>query len=430
MGGTGIVGGRTVYQFGMSHARLVYSLLLMAACWAARPGAALAQHDHPNGNGVRFQLGAQAIGLVTHATPAMQGRDLTEGYLSQPAVAAHLAYRALQFTGMLNLEGLTLKRGELNAGIWGEGYMDRRHPHTYLHEAVLTAATTVLGTQLSLSAGRGFAPFGTDDPMVRRLVKYPTNHHLSQILERLVVIGAARHGPVSLEAGVFNGDEPLAPDDLGSLDRFGDSWAARATLAPRAGVELAASYADVTSPEQPFGGGLDHRAWNVAARAERSLGANQVYGLVEIGRAGERSGDFEIFHFNTVLLEGAVQRSGWEVAARFEQSDRPEEERTTDLFRSVRPATDANILGTTEWTIGTLQLSRSLNLGSLRVRPFVEVARSAADPNEKPAIIDPAGLYGSDRMWSFSFGIRSSIGMTHRRMGRYGAGLPAMHPSH
>lgn len=401
----------------------------MGGCWLARPDEAVAQHEHPARGGVRYQLGAHGIGLMTHATPAMQGRDLTEGYLSQPAVAAHLEYGALQFTGMLNLEGRTLKRGELNAGIWGEGYMDRRHPHTYLHEAVLTGTTTLLGTGLSLSVGRGFAPFGTDDPMVRRLVKYPTNHHLSQILERLVVIGAARHGAVMLEAGLFNGDEPLAPDDLGSLNRFGDSWAARATLWPLAGVELSASYADVTSPEQPFGGGLDHRAWNAAARVQRSFGANQVYGLFEIGRAGERSGDFEAFHFNTVLLEGAVQRSGWEVAARFEQSDRPEEERTTNLFRSVRPATDANILGTTEWTIGTLQLSRSFRAGSLTVQPFVEVARAAADPNEKPAIIDPAGLYGSARMWSFSVGIRGAVGMMHKRMGRYGAALPAAHTS-
>ena len=89
-----------------------------------------------------------------------------------------------------NLEGWTLDRGELNAGVWGEGYVDRRHPHTFLHELILSATTSLAGFDASLSAGRGFAPFGTDDPMVRPFVKYPANHHLAQILERWVAIGA------------------------------------------------------------------------------------------------------------------------------------------------------------------------------------------------------------------------------------------------
>lgn len=401
--GSGIVTRKTVYQLVLS------GLVLVAPV-----------------NAQQARFGAHAVGLVTHATPAMQGQDLTEGYLSQPGLSAHLRYKALEFSGMLNLEGLTLKRGELNAGVWGEGYMDRRHPHTYLHEAVLSATTDVLGSRFSLSAGRGFAPFGTDDPMARHFVKYPTNHHLSQILERLVLIGAVRSGPVIFEGAVFNGDEPLSPEDVGSFDRFGDSWSARATLLPVDGIELSGSLADVTSPEQPFGGGLDHVAWNAAARFERNVQGHDVYALVEVGRASERSGDLEVFHFNTALAEVAVERRGWGLALRLEQSDRPEEERQLNLFRSVRPATDNNILGTTEWTVVSARVSRTLQWKKLRAAPFIEVVRASADPNEKPAIIDPEGLYGSSKLWSFSIGIRSSVGMQHRRMGRYGAALPAV----
>ena len=40
----------------------------------------------------------------------------------------------------LDFEGLTLDRGQLNPGANGEGYADRRHPHTYLHEAIVTRA--------------------------------------------------------------------------------------------------------------------------------------------------------------------------------------------------------------------------------------------------------------------------------------------------
>ena len=40
----------------------------------------------------------------------------------------------------LDFEGLTLDRGQLNPGAYGEGYADRRHPHTYLHEAMASPA--------------------------------------------------------------------------------------------------------------------------------------------------------------------------------------------------------------------------------------------------------------------------------------------------
>ena len=40
---------------------------------------------------------------------------------------------------MLNLEGATIPEGELAPGNWGEGFVDRRHPHTYVHELMLTA---------------------------------------------------------------------------------------------------------------------------------------------------------------------------------------------------------------------------------------------------------------------------------------------------
>ena len=52
---------------------------------------------------------------------------------------------------------------------------------------------------------------------------------LGPLLERLVAIVAVRTGPLVLEGAVFNGDEPSSPTALGSPDRFGDSWSARAT---------------------------------------------------------------------------------------------------------------------------------------------------------------------------------------------------------
>jgi hypothetical protein len=140
------------------------------------------------------EVGAQAIGVVTRESPAIHGRDLTEGYLTQPIVMAmaSLWSDALEIKGTLDLEGVTIERGELNAGILGEGYIDRRHPHTYLHELVITAQRRFGDNGVSMTLGKGFAPFGTDDPMARPFEKYPINHQLAQILERAVAIGAFR----------------------------------------------------------------------------------------------------------------------------------------------------------------------------------------------------------------------------------------------
>src|SRR5690606_20685985 len=130
----------------------------------------------------------------------------------------------------LNFEAITQEDGELTFGAWGEGFIDRRHPHTLLHELMLSLNVwDAAAGSASISAGKGFAPFGTDDPMSRPGLKYPTNHHLSQILERWTVNGAYRRGGWSFEAGVFGGTEPDGPYDLSNIESFGDSWAARLT---------------------------------------------------------------------------------------------------------------------------------------------------------------------------------------------------------
>ncbi|MEW5930734.1 MAG: hypothetical protein AB1941_25010 [Gemmatimonadota bacterium] len=251
------------------------ALCAAALAWTSPAGAQ--EHAHPADpvpGAVRWSLGAQAIPLLTRADPAVDGDALTEAYLTQPNLMGHLSLwggRA-EATATLNLEGLTLRRGELNAGIWGEGYVDRRHPHTYLHEAmaVLRPLGTGRAVDVSLAAGKGFAPFGTDDPMSRPFVKFPANHHLSQVLERAVAVAAVRGGPLLLEGALFNGDEPQGPDDLPQWDRFGDSWSVRATLLPLHGLEASASHARLESPEHPLGGVLDQRKWSAAAARGRA----------------------------------------------------------------------------------------------------------------------------------------------------------------
>src|SRR5919106_2135363 len=81
------------------------------------------QHDHDSAHAAQrpvIRFGARAIGLVTHANPGLRGSNLTEAYITQPAISVHAAAAGVQLIGMFNFEGATLERGELNAGIWGE----------------------------------------------------------------------------------------------------------------------------------------------------------------------------------------------------------------------------------------------------------------------------------------------------------------------
>lgn len=369
---------------------------------------------------------AQAIPLVTRADPTATRGSLTEAYLTQPVVMAHGSWNWLRGIGTLNLEGLTLDRGELTTGGYGEGYVDRRHPHAYLHELLLGGEAARGDVRASLFAGRGFAPFGSDDPMVRPLEKYPVNHHLAQVLERVVAVAALRLGPVIGEIGAFNGDEPTSPGSSPEFDRFGDSWASRLTILPFDGGELSASLADVTSPEVRVGHGLDQRKTSLVARYSRETPNTSRYGMLEWARTNERDNGTLTTSLSSLLGEAALCTKGVIVAARLERTDRPEEEPLLDPFRTARPGTDLSNLGVSRWTTLTASLSAPrLERGVFSGRPFVEIARVGVTAGKPAGIFDPELRYGVRRLWMLSAGVRLRAGSMHGdRMGRYGVAMP------
>jgi hypothetical protein len=369
----------------------------------------------------------QAIPLVTHAAHTAGAVNLTEGYLSQDVVMTHGQWwnGHGQLDATFNGEGLTMRRGELSTGGFGEGYVDRRHPHAYVHEVVVTGDGSLGRLAYSASLGRGFAPFGTDDPMMRPFEKYPINHHLSQILERAVGVGAVRVGPAILEGALFNGDEPSSPGAMPTLRRFGDSWSVRATALPVAGLEVQGSYARVASPEETGGFGLDQRKRSVSARFISSDGGR--YLLSEWARTIERdhSRHEDFFAYESVLAEGAMTVGAVGMALRFEQTERPEEERLANPFRTPRPASDLAINGTTQWRAMTLALTLpSVTHGAIRGYPFVELERLTAASRDLPTVFVPDRFYGSHSPWMLSAGVRVRYGPLHARMGRYGVALP------
>ena len=408
-------------------------IALLAACV---PAVSRAQHiPHLGGaDSARAHIGAMATGLLTTANPALLGRRYTEGYLTQPNLMGDAALGPLRLTGTLNLEGYTLRRGELNAGMYGEGYADRRHPHTLVHEAMLAVGTpSYAGFRATLAGGKGFTPYGTDDPMMRPFVKYPVNHHHAQIIERVLVTGALQLArgdrAITLEQGWFNGDEPVGPFTAPQWSRVGDSRSTRLTVAPFASLEVQASSAFVRSPGLTQGGAFDHRQRSTSLRYDVPA---KRYALVELARTEESLGTQRVFRFASALVESSIMHRGWALSARAERTDRPESERLLDLFRIPNGHVDFQLVGITRWSIGTVQLTApGMGLPRLRgthVTPFVEVARATARAQRTPAVFVPAEFYGSATQWSLSLGARVHAGTMRRRMGRYV--LPSGFPSH
>jgi hypothetical protein len=292
---------------------------------------------------------------------------------------------------------------------------------------MVTGAGRLGATDLSLSGGKGFAAFGSDDPANRLTLRYPVNHHWSQILERLVVTAGILTGPLMAEFSLFNGDEPEYPQENPNASRFADSWSARLTVFPVRGLQLEASYASVQSPEHRAGSGTDQDKWHASLQWTRPLGGHPFYALAEWAETTEGDG---LLSFDSVLAEASWDLGATRLYYQFERTERPEEER---LFgrptRSVRPHLEDAILGTTRWTLYTVGVGRSLSAagGTLLVRPFVE-ASYATFSSVGGGVFDPALWCGGTDFWGISLGATIGFGRTSltHLMGHYGVSEDAL----
>jgi len=359
-----------------------------------------------------------------------RNRALTELRLVQPVVTLHgtAADGRLTLLTTFNVEGRTIPRGELTPGAWGEGFVDRRHPHTYAHELIVAWRQSLGSVRVGIAAGKGFAPFGTDDPMARPPLRYPVNHHISQILERALVDVSVAAGKLQLEAATFNGDEPERPSQWPNLARFADSWSVRATALPVAGAEAQVSLAKLASPEHRPGAASDQWRWSASLRWARLLGTRPVYGLLEWARTSELDG---LFVFTTVLLEGATTLGRHRPYFRLERTERPEESRLLDPFRTQRPHLENSILGITRWTVSTLGYTLAgPRWRRLALWPLAEVSYARVT-SVTGGVFNPTDFYGKPSIWSATVGLRLDIGMLGHRMGRYGVMLEVPpHVSH
>lgn len=413
-------------------AYVVSSSFLRIAPLLAAPLSIVAAQHHQTGHArtaAHDSISVMATALSTTVSPALAGRARTELQFTQPMITIRGARLegAMQYSVMLNAERWSMPDGEPVPGIWGEGFVERRHPHTVLHEVMLSGALHRGRLRASLAGGRGFVPFGTDDPMARPFTKYPANHHLSQVMERIQLIAALRvHERVAIELATFNGDEPLSPTSAPQWSRFGDSHAMRLTVWPRDALEIQASAASVRSPEFVQPDGLDQRKFNASVRVTPSRGAMQ-YALVEWSQTDERYGGRQIVTYGSGLAEALLRSGLWSLAARAEQTTRPEDERLLDPFRTARPPNHLVIQGMTRWRIASVQLARSVHIGSgVHTTVFGELSHALSTPLLRPVLLDPRDIIGANTAWFATAGVRIGAGNMAARAGRYGVAAGAL----
>jgi len=407
---------------------------------APAAGQATAGMEHemwmlPLGGGWSLLGMGQTFPAITAGAPGVEDSPLneTEAYLTQTAAMFNVESPASRWVlrATVNFEAFTQEDGELTFGGWGEGFLDKRHPHTLLHEAMLSLNFwDVGGGAASISAGKGFAPYGTDDPMMRPVFKYPTNHHLSQILERWMLGGAYLRSGWSAEASIFGGQEPVDPYDLSNIESFGNSWSVRLArrwgggFGPTAPWELSTSYARVV--EEHHDEEAATSLGNVALRHSRPYGFGHVYALVEASRSWP-DGDEEGFW--SVLGETQLDFGRHSPYYRVEYATRPEYVREgppgTDGF--FRYDHDSHPIGATRWLINTVGYGYTLTRLPVSARPFVEASHNRV--RGERGRIDPDELFGTDSFWSISAGFRIFLGGGPMRMGSYGI-LDAMTVMH
>ncbi|MGH7461755.1 MAG: hypothetical protein ACREMA_12115, partial [Longimicrobiales bacterium] len=325
---------------------------------------------------------AQVFPIATLSLPRSENSPLERQglYATQPTLMFNLEspQSRIVLHSTFNFEGITQPWGELTFGGWGEGYIDKRHPHTFLHEGVLSINEWHSdGGGYSVSAGKGFAPFGTDDPMSRPPVKYPTNHHLSQVLERWLLMGAYASPLFSIEAGVFGGSEPDSPWDFSNIESFPDSWSARITNRFGTGGlgawpwEFAVSVARIAE-EHEDGADQEHTLlFNAAVRHEDVHEIGGLYGLLEASWSDPEQGS----NFFSVLGEGRVVHGIHQPYARIEYARRPEFVRAGSPASSgfFRYDPDAEPIGSTRWLIGTAGYGVTGTPLPFSGRPFIEL---------------------------------------------------------
>src|SRR5260221_13948860 len=120
---------------------LVASMLLLTADTLVAQHAAHEMGGMPmDSTAHAWHVMGQAIPLLTRASPSAGGVTKTEATPTQPILMARGRWReTLALDATFDAEGRAMRGGEVNTGGAGGGFVDRRDPHTYVHEVMASS---------------------------------------------------------------------------------------------------------------------------------------------------------------------------------------------------------------------------------------------------------------------------------------------------
>ena len=247
--------------------------------------------------------------------------------------------------------------------------------------------------------------------MPRPGLKYPTNHHLSQVLERWTVNGIWRLAGWSLEAGVFGGTEPEGPYDFSNIRGSPDSWSGRLarrwTQGAGSATEWEASVSHARVTESHHGHEETSRLLNAALRRSGPAGPGILYGLAEASRSDPEDAE----GYFSLLAEMRYDANRHQPYLRLEYATRPEYARMgpdgSDGF--FRYDHDGHATAATRWLIATAAYARQLSSHPVSLRPFLEVQyhRARAERGNLPRGEFPGT---ASSFWVLSLGARLFLG--------------------
>jgi hypothetical protein len=244
-------------------------------------------------------------------------------------------YSRLTLRTMLSAESLVQEDGESSSGVWGGGFSDARAPHGIVREAMLSLNLLHdFPGFFSVSAGKGYPTFGTDDPMGRPAVAASAGHRLSGFPERWTVNAVFLRAGWNVEASLFSGAAPDGPTDFGNIEQFGDSWALRVgrraggTIGTLSPWEVTASYARVR--DRQFGSLQRTHHVNAAFRHAQVYTEGARYFIIEASFAEPDETRSHFAYLTEVLVDYGRHRP----YVRLEYASRPEFQRLAEIGSS------------------------------------------------------------------------------------------------
>lgn len=326
-------------------------------------------HDHmqmnmPADSGWQFMQDGIVFAEFNHQGGPRGGTEFVAPNWWMGMASRDLSRGRLTFTGMLSLDPATVGKDgyreifQAGEALNGRPLIDRQHPHDlFMQLAAVWRMPVTASTGFTLAGGPAGEPALGPVAFMHRAsaadnLTAPLGHHTfdSTHIAFGVVTAAVDHGPVVVEASLFNGREP--DEDRWDFD-FGrlDSFSGRVWYRPNEEWELQASSGRLRSPEELEPGNV------VRSTASASWTRRNGAAIASV-TAGYGRNDTDHGTRNAFFAEGSRHADMTTIYGRFEalqvetallQSDRIREGPAADVKDPVFALTIGGVRDTLAW---------------------------------------------------------------------------------